>query len=273
VLELGVGGGANLRSMTPAGRVRVVHGVDPSPELRAKAETAPRPTGSPSAWRRGGGGPALRGWSFRHSAGDLTLCSVADPRRALSGSPSRAQARGRSPVCDTAWRPCGASHAGSTRLDPVGRPWRRLPAHARHAGGVRRRRLRFECWSSAISAARPSSRAGLPSSWRRRQSDVRGAAGWTGRRCGMSWPRLRRRAAPTARASWAGHPQHPAEAAWSTCGRRHPAPPEQTAAALERRPQGRAHGIEHGTVTAVAHGKPVEVTTLRRDVETTGGAP
>ncbi len=29
-------------------------------------------------------------------------------------------------------------------------------------------------------------------------------------------------------------------------------------------------GIEHGTVTAVAHGKPFEVTTLRRDVETDG---
>jgi poly(A) polymerase len=29
-------------------------------------------------------------------------------------------------------------------------------------------------------------------------------------------------------------------------------------------------GIEHGTVTAVAAGEPVEVTTLRRDVETFG---
>jgi poly(A) polymerase len=29
-------------------------------------------------------------------------------------------------------------------------------------------------------------------------------------------------------------------------------------------------GIEHGTITAVAHGKPFEITTLRRDVETDG---
>src|SRR4051812_20958106 len=29
-------------------------------------------------------------------------------------------------------------------------------------------------------------------------------------------------------------------------------------------------GIEHGTVTAVAHGRPFEITTLRRDVETFG---
>jgi poly(A) polymerase len=29
-------------------------------------------------------------------------------------------------------------------------------------------------------------------------------------------------------------------------------------------------GIDHGTVTAVAHGKPFEITTLRRDVETNG---
>ena len=29
-------------------------------------------------------------------------------------------------------------------------------------------------------------------------------------------------------------------------------------------------GIEHGTITAVAKGKPFEITTLRRDVETDG---
>ena len=29
-------------------------------------------------------------------------------------------------------------------------------------------------------------------------------------------------------------------------------------------------GVEHGTVTAVSSGKPFEITTLRRDVETDG---
>jgi len=47
--------------------------------------------------------------------------------------------------------------------------------------------------------------------------------------------------------------------------------PEQTVAALEAAGlRAVPTGIEHGTVTAVAHGRPVEVTTLRRDVETDG---
>ena len=47
--------------------------------------------------------------------------------------------------------------------------------------------------------------------------------------------------------------------------------PDRTVAALERAGlKAVPTGIEHGTVTAVAHGQPVEVTTLRRDVETDG---
>lgn len=47
--------------------------------------------------------------------------------------------------------------------------------------------------------------------------------------------------------------------------------PERTVAALERAGlKAVPTGVEHGTITAVAHGKPVEVTTLRRDVETDG---
>lgn len=47
--------------------------------------------------------------------------------------------------------------------------------------------------------------------------------------------------------------------------------PEKTVAALERGGlKAVPTGIEHGTVTAVAHGRPVEVTSLRRDVETDG---
>ena len=48
-------------------------------------------------------------------------------------------------------------------------------------------------------------------------------------------------------------------------------PPERTVRALERAGlRAVPTGIEHGTVTAVADHQPVEVTTLRRDVETDG---
>jgi poly(A) polymerase len=47
--------------------------------------------------------------------------------------------------------------------------------------------------------------------------------------------------------------------------------PPQTIAALEAaRLKAAPTGVEHGTVTAIAEGKPFEVTTLRRDVETDG---
>lgn len=47
--------------------------------------------------------------------------------------------------------------------------------------------------------------------------------------------------------------------------------PERTIAALEAAGlRAVPTGLEHGTVTAVAHGRPVEITTLRRDVETDG---
>ena len=50
-----------------------------------------------------------------------------------------------------------------------------------------------------------------------------------------------------------------------------PEPPEFTLAALERAGlRVVPTGIAHGTVTAISHGKPFEITTLRRDVETDG---
>jgi poly(A) polymerase len=50
-----------------------------------------------------------------------------------------------------------------------------------------------------------------------------------------------------------------------------PDPPEQVIALLERAGiKAVPTGIEHGTVTAVCHGRPFEVTTLRVDVETYG---
>lgn len=83
VLELGVGGGANLRFYDP-GRVRAVHGVDPSPELRAKAEAAPRRDGLEVIVEEG----RAEALSFADADFDtvvatFTLCSVADLQAAL----------------------------------------------------------------------------------------------------------------------------------------------------------------------------------------------
>jgi poly(A) polymerase len=50
-----------------------------------------------------------------------------------------------------------------------------------------------------------------------------------------------------------------------------PIPPEQVTRLLEAAGiKAVPTGIEHGTITAVANGKPYEITTLRRDVETDG---
>jgi poly(A) polymerase len=50
-----------------------------------------------------------------------------------------------------------------------------------------------------------------------------------------------------------------------------PLPPERVVRALERAQlKAVPTGIEHGTVTAVSGGRPYEITTLRRDVETDG---
>ena len=50
-----------------------------------------------------------------------------------------------------------------------------------------------------------------------------------------------------------------------------PEPPEFTLAAVERAGlRVVPTGIAHGTITAISHGKPFEITTLRRDIETDG---
>jgi poly(A) polymerase len=47
--------------------------------------------------------------------------------------------------------------------------------------------------------------------------------------------------------------------------------PDEVASALEAAGlRGAPTGVEHGTITAIAEGKPIEVTTLRRDVSTDG---
>lgn len=84
VLELGIGGGLNLAHYD-AERVSEVVGVDPSPELRARALAAPRPEGLAVEVVDG----AAETLPFPDASFDcvvctFTLCSVTSPRRSLA---------------------------------------------------------------------------------------------------------------------------------------------------------------------------------------------
>lgn len=83
VLELGIGGGLNLAFYDPAKVERVI-GVDPSRELRRRAEQAPRPPGLEVELREG----EAEALPFDNGAFDtivctFTLCSVRDPAKVL----------------------------------------------------------------------------------------------------------------------------------------------------------------------------------------------
>jgi len=84
VLELGIGGGANLALYDPA-RVRSVSGVDPSPELLDRARDA-LPHARVPVDIRAGVAEALPypDGRFDTVVTTYTLCSVGDPARALA---------------------------------------------------------------------------------------------------------------------------------------------------------------------------------------------
>lgn len=84
VLELGVGGGLNLAYYDPA-RVSEVVGIDPSAELRARAQAAPRPDGLAVQVIEG----SAESLPFPDAGFDtvvctFTLCSVTSPMRSLA---------------------------------------------------------------------------------------------------------------------------------------------------------------------------------------------
>ena len=84
VLELGIGGGLNLAFYDPA-RVDSVFGVDPSAELRQRAEAAPRPEGLKVEVREGTAEALPFGdASFDCVVCTFTLCSVQSPAAALA---------------------------------------------------------------------------------------------------------------------------------------------------------------------------------------------
>lgn len=128
VLELGVGGGANLR-FYDAAKVRAVHGVDPSPELRAKALAAARPAGLKLHVHEG----RAEALPFEDKRFDtvvvtFTLCSVAQPQAALQEARRVLRRGGRLLFCEHGRAPERRIARWQTRLEP---------AWAAMAGGCR----------------------------------------------------------------------------------------------------------------------------------------
>ncbi|NBB15472.1 methyltransferase domain-containing protein [Caulobacter sp. SLTY] len=128
VLELGIGGGMNLIHYDPA-QVSSVSGVDPSAELRARAEAAPRPAGL-NVEIRDGTAEALpyEAASFDCVVCTFTLCTVADPSAALAEARRVLKPGGRFLFCEHGLAPDAGVAKWQRRIEPV---WKRL------AGGCR----------------------------------------------------------------------------------------------------------------------------------------
>lgn len=123
VLELGIGGGMNLIHYDPA-QVSSVSGVDPSAELRAKAEAAPRPHGL-TVEIRDGTAEALpyEAASFDCVVCTFTLCTVADPGAALAEARRVLKPGGRFLFCEHGLAPDAQVAKWQRRIEPV---WKRL---------------------------------------------------------------------------------------------------------------------------------------------------
>ena len=118
VLEIGVGGGLNLAFYDPA-RVESVTGVDPSAELRAMAEQAPRPKGLAVTIKDGAGErlPFENG-SFDTVVATYTLCSVAAVDRVLAEARRVLKPDGTFLFCEHGLSPDGEVARWQRRLDP-----------------------------------------------------------------------------------------------------------------------------------------------------------
>ena len=119
VLELGIGAGANLRFYDPA-RVTVVHGADPSAELRAKAAAAPRPQGLDLELEEGRAEdlPYADG-SFDTVVSTFTLCSVDDLPAALREARRVLKTSGRLLFCEHGLAPDRKIARWQHRIEPV----------------------------------------------------------------------------------------------------------------------------------------------------------
>lgn len=123
VLELGIGMGLNLPFYDPA-KVESVTGVDPTPELRAIAEAAPRDPRL-SVKVEDGTAEALpfADHSFDCVVCTFTLCSVQDPTAALSEARRVLKPGGRFLYCEHGLAPDADVVKWQRRIEPV---WKRL---------------------------------------------------------------------------------------------------------------------------------------------------
>jgi SAM-dependent methyltransferase len=123
VLELGIGGGLNLAFYDP-GQVTSVSGVDPSAELRAIAEAAPRAPGL-RVEIADGTAEALpfEAASFDCIVCTFTLCSVQSPAAALAEARRVLKPGGRFLFCEHGLAPDPDVVRWQRRIEPL---WKRL---------------------------------------------------------------------------------------------------------------------------------------------------
>jgi ubiquinone/menaquinone biosynthesis C-methylase UbiE len=123
VLELGIGGGANLSFYDPA-KVESVSGVDPSAEMRARATKAERPAGL-NVEVRDGTAEALpfEDASFDTIVCTYTLCSVQSPAAALAEARRVLRPGGRLLFCEHGLAPDPGVAAWQGRVEPV---WKKM---------------------------------------------------------------------------------------------------------------------------------------------------
>jgi ubiquinone/menaquinone biosynthesis C-methylase UbiE len=123
VLELGIGMGLNL-AFYDAAKVESVTGVDPTPELRAIAEAAPR---DPRLAVKVEDGTAealpFEDASFDCVVCTFTLCSVCSPPQALAEARRVLKPGGRFLYCEHGLAPDAGVAKWQRRIEPV---WKRI---------------------------------------------------------------------------------------------------------------------------------------------------
>jgi ubiquinone/menaquinone biosynthesis C-methylase UbiE len=122
VLELGIGGGLNMKFYDPA-RVSGLTGIDPSPELRAYAQAAPRAAGLAVEILDA----SADAMPFAHASFDtvvttFTLCSVPDAPRALAEARRVLRPGGQLLFCEHGSAPDAGVAVWQRRLEPL---WKR----------------------------------------------------------------------------------------------------------------------------------------------------
>jgi SAM-dependent methyltransferase len=123
VLELGIGGGLNLAFYDPA-RVSRVTGVDPSAELRAIAEAAPRPDGLQVEIAAGEAETLpFADASFDTVLCTFTLCSVRSPAAVLAETRRVLRPGGQFLFCEHGLSPDPGTARWQRGLEPL---WKRL---------------------------------------------------------------------------------------------------------------------------------------------------